>query len=57
MNTRLSRGWTRRAQGSTAIHADFAAAFARIRYELKTRITQKVHAAGVTVAEGDLAQT
>ena len=38
------------------MHADFAAAFARIRDELKTRITRKVRAAGVTVAEGDIAQ-
>jgi hypothetical protein len=35
---------------------DFADAFARIRDELQTRITRKVHAAGVIVPEGDLAQ-
>jgi hypothetical protein len=34
---------------------DFAAAFAAIRDELKTRITQKVHAARVMVPEADLA--
>jgi hypothetical protein len=34
----------------------FAEAFARICDELKTRITRKVHAGGVTVAEGDIAQ-
>jgi hypothetical protein len=35
---------------------DFAEAFAYIRDELKARITQKVHAAGVLVPEEDLAQ-
>jgi hypothetical protein len=35
---------------------DFAAAFARICDELKTRVTRRVHAAGVTVAEDDIAQ-
>jgi hypothetical protein len=35
---------------------DFAEAFAAIRDELKTRITQKVHAARVMVPEEDLAQ-
>jgi hypothetical protein len=34
----------------------FAEAFARICEELKARITQKVRAAGVTVAAGDIAQ-
>jgi hypothetical protein len=34
----------------------FAEAFAAIRDELKTRITQKVHAAGVIVPEDDIAQ-
>ena len=34
----------------------FAEAFAAIRDELKTRITQKVHAAGVMVPEDDIAQ-
>ena len=34
----------------------FAEAFAAIRDELKTRITQKVHAAGVMVPEEDIAQ-
>jgi hypothetical protein len=34
----------------------FAEAFAAIRDELKTRITQKVHAAGVIVTEDDIAQ-
>jgi hypothetical protein len=34
----------------------FAEAFAAIRDELKTRITQKVHAAGVIVSEDDIAQ-
>lgn len=34
----------------------FAAAFARICDELKTQITRKVHAAGVAVAPGDIAQ-
>lgn len=38
------------------MHADFAAAFDRIRDELTTRITRKVHAAGVTVTEDDLSQ-
>lgn len=35
---------------------DFAEAFAAIRDELKTRITQKVNTAGLTVPEEDLAQ-
>jgi hypothetical protein len=35
---------------------DFAEAFAAIRDELKTRITQKVQAASVMVPEEDLAQ-
>jgi hypothetical protein len=35
---------------------DFVEAFAAIRDELKTRITQKVHAASVMVPEEDLAQ-
>jgi hypothetical protein len=35
---------------------DFAEAFAAIHDELKTRITQKVHAASVMVPEQDLAQ-
>ena len=34
----------------------FAEAFAAIRDELKTRIAQKVHAAGVMVPEDDIAQ-
>jgi hypothetical protein len=34
----------------------FAEAFAAIRDELETRITQKVHAAGVMVPEDDIAQ-
>ena len=34
----------------------FAEAFAAIRDELKTRITQKAHAAGVIVPEDDIAQ-
>jgi hypothetical protein len=34
----------------------FAEAFARICGELKTRITRKVHAAGMTVAQDDIAQ-
>jgi hypothetical protein len=34
----------------------FAEAFAAIRDKLKTRITQKVHAAGVMVPEDDIAQ-
>jgi hypothetical protein len=34
----------------------FAEAFAAIRDELKRRITQKVHAAGVMVSEADVAQ-
>src|SRR5687768_8066826 len=34
----------------------FAEAFAAIRDELTTRITQKVHAAGVMVPEDDIAQ-
>jgi hypothetical protein len=34
----------------------FAEAFAAIRDELKTRIAQKVHAAGVIVPEDDIAQ-
>jgi hypothetical protein len=35
---------------------DFAEAFARFCDELKTRIAQKVHTAGVLVPEEDLAQ-
>jgi hypothetical protein len=35
---------------------DFAEAFAAICAEIKTRITQKVHTAGLTVPEEDLAQ-
>jgi hypothetical protein len=38
------------------MHPDFVAAFAAIRDELKTRITQKVHTAGAMVPEDDLAQ-
>jgi hypothetical protein len=38
------------------MHPDFAAAFAAIRDELKTRITQKIHTAGAMVAEDDIAQ-
>jgi hypothetical protein len=37
------------------MHDDFAAAFARLCDELKTRITQRVHTAGVTVTEDDIA--
>jgi hypothetical protein len=38
------------------MHANFAAAFARLCDELKTRITRRVHTAGVTVTEDDIAQ-
>ncbi len=38
------------------MHPDFAEGFARLRDELKARITQKVQAAGVLVPEEDLAQ-
>jgi hypothetical protein len=38
------------------MHPDFAEAFAAIRDELTTRITQKVHAASVMVPEEDVAQ-
>jgi hypothetical protein len=38
------------------MNADFAEAFARFRDELTTRVTQKVHAAGVLIPEADLAQ-
>jgi hypothetical protein len=42
--------------GGTPMSMDFAEAFAAIRDELTTRITQKVNTAGLTVPEDDLAQ-
>jgi hypothetical protein len=40
----------------TSMTSDFAEAFAQICDELKVRISQKVHAAGVRVPEEDLAR-
>ena len=56
MNAWLRQWWAPAYRGGTPMSIDFAEAFAAIRDELKTRITQKVNTAGLTVPEEDLAQ-